>query len=117
MKQKNPCIKHALVVTQTLGTPRPLPPSPGVQTPPSCPFSQVSLGQGPEYPVWEWDTQCHIKWYLLSCFSLSLSLSPVGRHENLDVATGIKSIQLVDQLQHGTLDFIRTTVTITEPGT
>ena len=42
--------------------------------------------------------------------------SPVGGHEDLDVPSGVKPVQLVNQLQHSTLHFIGTTITITKPG-
>jgi hypothetical protein len=39
---------------------------------------------------------------------------PVGSHENLDVSSRIKSVQLIDQFQHGPLHFIVTTGSIIE---
>ena len=42
---------------------------------------------------------------------------PVGSHEDFDVATRVKPIQLVDQLQHGPLYLIGAPITITEPST
>ena len=36
------------------------------------------------------------------------SVWSVGSHQNLDVASGVKAIQLVYYLKHGSLDFIVT---------
>ena len=41
----------------------------------------------------------------------------VRGHQNLDVSTRVKPIQLVDQLQHGPLDLIVSPSPIIEPGT
>lgn len=31
-------------------------------------------------------------------------LDPIGGHDDLDVSSGVKSVQLVEELQHGSLD-------------
>lgn len=36
-------------------------------------------------------------------------LDPVGGHDDLNVASGVKTIQLVKKLQHGPLNFSLTT--------
>ena len=41
--------------------------------------------------------------------------APVGGHKDLDVASRVKPIQLVDEFQHGSLDFIGAPVPIGEP--
>lgn len=42
------------------------------------------------------------------------SHTPVSGHEDFDIAPGVKPVQLVDELKHGTLDFIGTSISITE---
>merc|ERR1719384_2401804 len=44
------------------------------------------------------------------------SVRSVGGHQHLDVAPGVETIQLVDQLQHCSLDFIVTTGSVIKSG-
>ena len=40
--------------------------------------------------------------------------SPIGSHEDFDVASRVKPVQLVNQLQHGALYLIGAPITIAE---
>lgn len=41
---------------------------------------------------------------------------PVGGHQDFNISTGVKSIQLINQFQHGSLHLIITTCTIIKSG-
>jgi hypothetical protein len=44
-------------------------------------------------------------------------IGPVGGHENLDIAARVKAVKLVDELKHGSLNFIVTASSIIETST
>lgn len=44
------------------------------------------------------------------------SVRTIGGHDDLDVSTGVESIKLVDELQHGSLNLVVTTSSVIETG-
>lgn len=45
------------------------------------------------------------------------NVRPVGGHQHFDVASRIETVQLIDQLQHGTLHFVIATCSVVESRT
>jgi hypothetical protein len=43
---------------------------------------------------------------------IELQFIPIGGHQHFDVASRVKAVQLIDELQHGTLDLIIAASTI-----
>lgn len=43
--------------------------------------------------------------------------SPVGSHDDFDISARVKSVQLVNELQHGSLNLVITALSIVESGT
>lgn len=67
-------------------------------------------GQGQGYRVW--------KGYQLGPYDMDMNKDvPVSGHDDLDVTSRVKTIQLVNQLQHGSLHLIVSTSTIIKPRT